>query len=424
MRINSIRLFEVGPFVDTTIDFAPGTAPELADVYLLVGENGAGKSTVLRAIAELIGRDPPLTKAEPISIYKTPESFVHFTTSHGEMRGKRKHLRKVNGQTPLGRHSPPTLIDLENRFFDEAVAFNIQNPTPFAWAAFAFGGEVGEYRARVQTISEDTSSPFDGILSFGHTNNAQRLAQFVANQKHRLLKAEKAKDKARVDTLSQSLVQIEHTISEILGLNFTFHESVEDNNIRIKIDNDILEFETLPDGVKSIMSWLGDLYLRMERIPWVNNTPIEQRSFLLLLDEIDIHLHPRWQRRILPVIQKLFPNAQIIASTHSPFVVASLKDGAVIELKRGEKGGIVTRTRTPEELKLSYTATLAEVFGIGFDFPIEVEEKFKQFQAVRDNFQKGDKSLMAQLEEKAQELAQYGEEIERMVAYEMRQLKQ
>jgi ABC-type dipeptide/oligopeptide/nickel transport system ATPase component len=56
MRIDSLYLKDIGPFEEVTIDFPAGTNPELADVYLLTGENGCGKSTVLYAIASLLRR--------------------------------------------------------------------------------------------------------------------------------------------------------------------------------------------------------------------------------------------------------------------------------------------------------------------------------------------------------------------------------
>ena len=50
--------------------------------------------------------------------------------------------------------------------------------------------------------------------------------------------------------------------------------------------------------------------------------------FILVIDEIENHLHPTWQRRVIPALLEYFPNVQIIATTHSPFVVAGLKKGA------------------------------------------------------------------------------------------------
>lgn len=77
-------------------------------------------------------------------------------------------------------------------------------------------------------------------------------------------------------------------------------------------------FDALPEGLKSIICWISDLALRLESIPWQENRDIFSQPIILFLDEVDIHLHPKWQRRILPAIQKLLPNAQVFVSTHSP----------------------------------------------------------------------------------------------------------
>ena len=70
---------------------------------------------------------------------------------------------------------------------------------------------------------------------------------------------------------------------------------------------------------------------------WEDDLPIFEREFDFLLDEIEVHLHPEWQRKVLPVVQKLFKNSQIFVSTHSPFVVNSVDDAWVYKLKL-EKG--------------------------------------------------------------------------------------
>lgn len=64
---------------------------------------------------------------------------------------------------------------------------------------------------------------------------------------------------------------------------------------------------------RSILSWLGDLLMRLDAIPWEDSTllPTEQNIFLFL-DEIEVHLHPTWQYKILNMLKKLLPNAQDI----------------------------------------------------------------------------------------------------------------
>ena len=68
-----------------------------------------------------------------------------------------------------------------------------------------------------------------------------------------------------------------------------------------------------------------------------------------LIDEIENHLHPTWQRRVIPALLKHFPGLQIFATTHSPFVVAGLKAGQVHVLKRNDNG-VVTASTNPQDV--------------------------------------------------------------------------
>lgn len=68
-----------------------------------------------------------------------------------------------------------------------------------------------------------------------------------------------------------------------------------------------LEFDVLPDGLRSILSWLGDLLMRLDAIPWENKSiPITEQKIFLFLDEIEVHLHPTWQYKILGIINNLY----------------------------------------------------------------------------------------------------------------------
>lgn len=192
--------------------------------------------------------------------------------------------------------------------------------------------------------------------------------------------------------------------------------------MRVLLDNDIVEFDLLPEGLKSIVSWVADLLMRLDLLGWSNDLPIHQREFLLLLDEVDVHLHPAWQRKLLPVIQRLFPKAQIIASTHSPFVVASLKDGAVIELKLDEKGRSRAEPPVSAPLEMSYSQTLRRLFGIESDFDIETEKLFKELQATATRVLKDESGAREELDQRAAELKSRGEEIAQLVQFELNQL--
>ena len=75
----------------------------------------------------------------------------------------------------------------------------------------------------------------------------------------------------------------------------------------------------------------------------------EKQPAILLIDEIENHLHPTWQRRVIPALLKYFPGLQIFATTHSPFVVAGLKAGQVHMLKR-DADGVITASANSEDI--------------------------------------------------------------------------
>ncbi len=91
--------------------------------------------------------------------------------------------------------------------------------------------------------------------------------------------------------------------------------------------------------------------------------------FVLLIDEIENHLHPTWQRRIIPALREFFPNAQIFATTHSPFVVAGLKAGQVHLLDRDEQG-IVQVYTNPDDIE-GWTADEILRAYMGVDEPTD-----------------------------------------------------
>ena len=109
----------------------------------------------------------------------------------------------------------------------------------------------------------------------------------------------------------------------------------------------------LSTGTQGLWWWICYLALKMawHYLFFANRWADEGWQHLpaiLLIDEIENHLHPTWQRRVIPALRKHFPGLQIFATTHSPFVVAGLKRGQVHRLYR-EKGVIKTDQLTEEE---------------------------------------------------------------------------
>ena len=108
-------------------------------------------------------------------------------------------------------------------------------------------------------------------------------------------------------------------------------------------------------------------------------------DFTVLIDEIENHLHPTIQRRLLPDFVSAFPNVRFIVSTHSPLIVGSVKDSRVYVLKNNENRKIVSlRLDLVKEAKTA-AEILDEVLGVSFTMPIWAEEKLNEIVTKYSN---------------------------------------
>ena len=100
-----------------------------------------------------------------------------------------------------------------------------------------------------------------------------------------------------------------------------------------------LALDQLSGGYRIVLALAADLARRMAQGNPHREDPLESEA-VVLVDEVDLHLHPRWQQRVLDDLRRTFPNTQFIVSTHSPQVLTTVPPEQIVELRR-EKGRIV-----------------------------------------------------------------------------------
>ena len=92
-------------------------------------------------------------------------------------------------------------------------------------------------------------------------------------------------------------------------------------------------FRTLSDGQRNMAATVADMAMRCSQLnPQLDDRARTETAGVVLIDEIDLHLHPRWQRGVVRDLIETFPRLQFIATSHSPFIVQSVSDGGVINL--------------------------------------------------------------------------------------------
>lgn len=94
-----------------------------------------------------------------------------------------------------------------------------------------------------------------------------------------------------------------------------------------------LPFSALSDGQRNVIAMVGDLAFKAAQLnPHLEQDVLRRTPGIVLIDEIDLHLHPRWQRHVMDDLRELFPEVQFIATTHSPFIVQTAREGELISL--------------------------------------------------------------------------------------------
>ena len=119
----------------------------------------------------------------------------------------------------------------------------------------------------------------------------------------------------------------------------------------------------LSSGTQGTLLWIYALALKIaHHYNWQEGW--EKKPAILLIDEIENHLHPTWQRRVIPALLEHFPGLQIFATTHSPFVVAGLKAGQVHLLSRDEDGVVTASTNEQDVIGWTADEILRTMMGV------------------------------------------------------------
>ncbi|MFM2197358.1 MAG: hypothetical protein RLZZ505_790 [Verrucomicrobiota bacterium] len=401
------------PFASFRIEFPPvdGKPDNLAEVHLLTGINGTGKTRILCALAGMLGNPEPLQKR-----LRGAESIKIFATNKYPAPEKTNHLWPCLNAG--------------------ASAVRWQQGGPLTqWAegvaAFAYSGIAYIADAPI-TVMADVSKPNRiPCLSFVRPEgDSKSLLQGIAN-----LKVQAAMDwmnrsgENSGDTRSTRVVSaLESTISQITERQFSFLvTSYPKAALEVSWGGIKLSFNTLPDGLRSIIGWLAHAVVMMDAWLQGKEDPLKTEA-VFLLDEIEGSLHPAWQRRVLPAFQQLFPKAQIFVATHSPFLIASLNHGWIHPLTLCADGSVKAEKPISASEGDSYVSVVEDIMGVKEWYDPETEELLANFRGERDAAYRGSAEAETKARELASKIGNRSMELDYMMGRELgqmdRQLKQ
>jgi predicted ATP-binding protein involved in virulence len=272
------------------------------EVYLL-GENGDGKSLILMALhLAFNGRE------------------IDKNTNF-EFTGKIKEIIKANKSARLN------VRDTDGTKYGGEKIVHLKN-------LFAFGVHRGRY-------SSDNYEQY-GFMSLYNTDLQLYSPEKLLNQTFLLemenrLNSQNIKGEDKDLPIWIPLKTIQNLYQELLESNVEIVVSAK--GVKFKEKGFELSFNQLSEGYKNILIWVSDLIYRFQQSQ-PNISKLHDFKGIVLLDEIELHLHPIWQRRIIGQLRTFFPNIQFVFTTHSPTIIQGASEDAIIyKIFRNPKTG-------------------------------------------------------------------------------------
>ena len=201
----------------------------------------------------------------------------------------------------------------------------------------------------------------------------------------------------------KSLIEaIKNSVQDITSQHYSLRARAKTFEMVIDKDEKSFDVSQLSDGEKNLISLAGDLALRLAIANPSLENPLEGEG-IVLIDEVDLHLHPQWQRMILPKLMETFPNCQFIVSTHSPQILGEIKNdmGKIICLQDGENG-VEIRSDGVNAFGQTSDVILADIMGT----PKRNEDVSKMLDDLFKAIDSGDLAQARQLKNRLEEIAQ------------------
>ena len=297
---------------------------------ILTGRNGSGKTSVLDEIANNLVILNRSTDTDLLEVRRQLRQDMNLLDIGVDER-KRAIIEDINSLREIALSSCP-ITGLDVIYNQEEDLPTLYRNGEFITAFFAAGRPSNDI-ASAHGV-EEVRLPY----SMGVTESPARdIMKYMVHLKTQQSYAKNENDTQNERYIGEWFDRFEEALRTLL----------DDDSIELKYDYRNYSFvihqknrnpsslNELSDGYSSILRILSDLIMRMDQ-NWLHTNQLSEynKEGVVLIDEVETHLHIELQRKILPFLTKFFPRLQFIVSTHSPYVLTSLSNVVVYDLER------------------------------------------------------------------------------------------
>jgi predicted ATP-binding protein involved in virulence len=407
MKIKSIKLINYRGAVSLNIDFH-------RQLNVFIGVNGAGKSTVLDSLAIMLSWLVNRLKNTNASGQQISETEINNGqwTAIIEITGVTEDSQEITwkivktrtGYIHAGERSNFSQLNeytqqIQRQITDHQGEINLP-----LFVYYSVNRAVLDIPLKIKTKHQfDSLSAYENALTSGSDFRTFfewfREREDLENENRKYREAEiKPEGFCFPDP---QLEAVRKTIERFLP-DFT-NLSVRRNPLRMEVTkkDKIVTVNQLSDGEKCLIAMLGDLARRMAIANPQNPDPLKGNG-VIIIDEIDLHLHPQWQRFVVPKLLEVFPNCQFFISTHSPNIITHVQPESLHFMEQTEMG--IKFHPVQESYGKNVDRILEDLMGLETTRPQEIAEALKDiYEQISHNQLEAAKNKINDLRAKIQD---------------------
>ncbi|HZH31879.1 MAG TPA: AAA family ATPase [Pyrinomonadaceae bacterium] len=348
----------------------PSESADKGSWLLLLGENGTGKSSILQAIAlTLMGkrhRTALKLKASDFVRYGKQSGYIKVYLT-GSADPIELHFRKGSRLFSAKPEDPKVLL----------LAYGATRLLPR-------GGTTTQTGQALATRQIEAAKAYNLFNPFIPLNDATKWLWQLEDKEF--------------DRIARSLKDL----MLLKPKDRLLRNPRNKQKIEVAAFGTMITLEDLSDGYQSVVALTTDI-MNVMRLRW---PAMEIAEGIVLIDEIDAHLHPSWKMKIVQRLRTVFPRLQFLVTSHDPLTLRGLHAGEVVVMKSDNKSRpvIITDLPSPEGMRVDQLLT-SEYFGLNSTIDPAIEEKFEQYYhllALRKRTKAQEEKLRALKDEMSQ----------------------